>query len=343
MTRAMRLWTVVFAWHMSACGEAVRVIGDANRGTQTGMLGAACHQDGTCDDGWACVESTCGVACTFGMDQTCNDLAVASALWGACNEDGTCRCNPGFAPSATTGRCSPTPETAVIGDACESDAECGAGFVCWHDRWGLAWLPEGYCLLGTAYGGPAMFTDAMPCPAGSIWSPIPILQAPGTCLDVCAAPADCREGYLCDVVELFPGEAGSPVSAAPVCWPPVPAPMPASMKGYELYSREVGAGRWFYTLITGTNRLKTCEEIVSTGGRDLTTDGWVRVTVLETESAEAWMDYLPLGSDVVWLAGPSWEAAPGESCGTSLPPAEVVAAVRSYCEARGINLGVVGG
>ena len=43
-----------------------------------------------------------------------------------------------------------------------------------------------------------------------------------------------------------------------------PAPLPRSMKGYELYSWYAQQeGEWYYTLITATNRLKTWEEITS--------------------------------------------------------------------------------
>jgi len=38
--------------------------------------------------------------------------------------------------------------------------------------------------------------------------------------------------------------------------PPAAAPLPRSVKGYELYSWRSG-GTWQFTLITGTNRLKT--------------------------------------------------------------------------------------
>lgn len=34
----------------------------------------------------------------------------------------------------------------------------------------------------------------------------------------CASSADCRPGYFCGIVELFPGQAGTPASPEPVCW-----------------------------------------------------------------------------------------------------------------------------
>jgi hypothetical protein len=60
--------------------------------------------------------------------------------------------------------------------------------------------------------------------------------------------------------------------------PPVSLPqsLPQSMKGYELYSWKSG-GTWCFTLITGTNRLKTPAEIAS---RESTIeDDWVKITV----------------------------------------------------------------
>ena len=44
-------------------------------------------------------------ACTFGLDQSCNDDPLVSSKRGACNQDGTCSCNPGYSQSPTTGKC----------------------------------------------------------------------------------------------------------------------------------------------------------------------------------------------------------------------------------------------
>jgi hypothetical protein len=43
--------------------------------------------------------------CTFGMDQTCNSSPMISALYGACNEDGSCVCKSGYVKDASTGKC----------------------------------------------------------------------------------------------------------------------------------------------------------------------------------------------------------------------------------------------
>jgi hypothetical protein len=54
-------------------------------------------------------------------------------------------------------------------------------------------------------------------------------------------------------------------------------PLPPSLKGYELYSWQA-AGRWYFTLITGTNRNKQLEEITSPGSTE-SGEGWVKIRV----------------------------------------------------------------
>ncbi len=44
--------------------------------------------------------------CTLGANQTCNDDARESALWGRCTELGVCECVPGFVLNQR-GRCQP--------------------------------------------------------------------------------------------------------------------------------------------------------------------------------------------------------------------------------------------
>jgi hypothetical protein len=72
---------------------------------------------GTAEDG--------GVgSCTFGADQTCNDNAAVSALWGSCGADGTCSCHSGFEVNPNTGRC-----RLVSAPAC-GDASCSETEFC---------------------------------------------------------------------------------------------------------------------------------------------------------------------------------------------------------------------
>lgn len=43
--------------------------------------------------------------CTYGQDQTCNDIGGLSSFHGTCNSDGTCSCNSGNPKNPATGKC----------------------------------------------------------------------------------------------------------------------------------------------------------------------------------------------------------------------------------------------
>ena len=93
-----------------------------------------------------------------------------------------------------------------------------------------------------------------------------------------------------------------------------------SMKGYELYSWQVGEA-WLFALLTGTNRIKGFDEITTPG---------VRLQGLE--ALEDKLDQLPDGEQVFWSAGRVWNAI--------LPSGDVIEQVRAYCEQRGLQLEV---
>lgn len=104
-------------------------------------------------------------------------------------------------------------ETAV-GRLCDKDEDCGPGMRCFNEHSGSAWVPDGYCMLAD---GACMMEEGR-CPEGTLCSPLPWATIPGVCLLACHDQKDCREGYRCAVVELFPGEPDSPKSPGKVCW-----------------------------------------------------------------------------------------------------------------------------
>jgi hypothetical protein len=109
-------------------------------------------------------------------------------------------------------------------------------------------------------------------------------------------------------------------------------PLPDGFKGYELYSWEAG-GQWKFTLITGTNRNKTYDEIVS---KTNVVDGdWVKITVTGTESLKQLLQRLSAPEDI------SWVNTPIRVSGFSLPSTTVIAEIEDHCKRHDLALVVI--
>jgi hypothetical protein len=118
----------------------------------------------------------------------------------------------------------------------------------------------------------------------------------------------------------------------------VSMPLPHSPRGYELYSWQEGE-EWRNTLITGTNRLKEYEEIVSTENV-VTEADWVVLSVGGPENLKAVLNRLPKGEEVTWI-GDGWlEAVGGLTGNIQLPGREVIKEIESHCRRLGIQLQV---
>src|SRR2546423_9594364 len=98
------------------------------------------------------------------------------------------------------------------------------------------------------------------------------------------------------------------------------ATLPHSMKGYELYSWK-SRGEWYFSLLIGTNRLKTFSEISSP-----------KMRVRGVRELKESLNRLAGGEELTWSTG----LVPR----TVLPPERIVDEVKSYCERRGIVLRV---
>jgi len=110
------------------------------------------------------------------------------------------------------------------------------------------------------------------------------------------------------------------------------------MKGYELYSWEAD-GAWHFTLITGTNRLKSLEEIVS-GANTVSADGWVRISVQGLDPLESLLGRLPQHEEIMWI-GEQWrERAQVDAGNLTLPSRETTDAIEAYCRQLGLELRV---
>jgi hypothetical protein len=96
---------------------------------------------------------------------------------------------------------------------------------------------------------------------------------------------------------------------------------PHSMKGYELYSWRAN-GDWYFSLLVGTNRLKTRDEVTAQESR-----------LLGVEALKERLQTLPKGEEVIW----SVSLVPG----ISLPADEVIKEIRVYCDERGTKLRLI--
>jgi hypothetical protein len=92
------------------------------------------------------------------------------------------------------------------------------------------------------------------------------------------------------------------------------------MKGYELYSWK-SRGEWQFSLLIGTNRLKTFREVSSP-----------KIRLRGVGALKGRLNQLVKGEELSWSAG----LVPR----TVLPPEEIIDEVKSYCEKRGIVLRV---
>jgi hypothetical protein len=89
-------------------------------------------------------------------------------------------------------------------------------------------------------------------------------------------------------------------------------------KGMELYSWRPAAGIWHFSLLMGTNRTKTIEEITDHA-----------VTIVGVEELKKRLSQLPGGENVFWL---NYAKEP--------VPKKLVKDLTEYCKSHGINLHV---
>jgi hypothetical protein len=111
--------------------------------------------------------------------------------------------------------------------------------------------------------------------------------------------------------------------------------LPHSVKGYELYSWE-DIDQWHFTIITGTNRVKTVEEITSE--EDFISEtGWVNIHVVGVEAVKDVLIKLPQGESVFWCD----ELHIGqtmEQTDLRLPPKSMLDVILEHAKSSGIEL-----
>lgn len=111
---------------------------------------------------------------------------------------------------------------------------------------------------------------------------------------------------------------GTSLTACAAGTQPTATPFSESMKGYELYSWQE-SGEWKFSLLVGTNREKTLEEIQS-----------AEVVLSGVEALTATLKQIPAGQYITWSTRES----------LALPPDEILKQVEQTCEEQGLILNV---
>lgn len=115
--------------------------------------------------------------------------------------------------------------------------------------------------------------------------------------------------------------------------------LPHSMKGYELYSWSDDS-HWHFTLITGTNRNKTLEEI-TTQGDYISESGWVKAQVVGVDAINDVLSRLPQNEHVSWREDQfviSPEPAEQTNVKLRLPPEQIIDTVKEHASRNSLDL-----
>jgi hypothetical protein len=112
--------------------------------------------------------------------------------------------------------------------------------------------------------------------------------------------------------------------------------LPHSLKGYELYSWQEGE-TWHFRLITGTNRTKTLEEIISA---DDTADDWISIHVTGIDALKVVLSKLPEGESVFWSSGTNVTDMAESRISFTFPDERALGDIDAYAGACGLNFWV---
>jgi hypothetical protein len=171
---------------------------------------------------------------------------------------------------------------------------------------------------------------------GALWTPISSMMWLGPIIQI-DPPYDARNFviawvHLDDAAEVTdPREQLFLKEALREAGKLVDGSLPKSMKGYEIYSWKNDVGQWQFTLITGTNRNKSCAEI-TTDPDTVSADGWVNITSAGVDAFKATLARLPKGESIFWWSGL-------QGCDLlGMPSSDIVLDIRLHCEVLGLEL-----
>lgn len=99
---------------------------------------------------------------------------------------------------------------------------------------------------------------------------------------------------------------------------PAATPFPESMKGYELYSWQDG-NQWRFSILIGTNREKTLDEIKSAD-----------VAISGIDELKSTLEQIPEGQYITWSTRET----------LSFPPEDILKQVEQTCNDEGLILNI---
>jgi len=114
--------------------------------------------------------------------------------------------------------------------------------------------------------------------------------------------------------------------------------LPHSMKGYELYSWSEDY-QWHFTIITGTNRNKTLEEITSQWDY-ISEYGWVKAHVVSVDAIKDVLSLLPQNEHVSWREDEFIilpEPVEQTNINLQLPPKQIIDTIKEHAERCGLD------
>jgi len=118
--------------------------------------------------------------------------------------------------------------------------------------------------------------------------------------------------------------------------------LPHSMKGYELYSWSED-NQWHFTIITGTNRNKTLEEITSQGDY-ISESGWVKAHVVSVDAIKDVLSQLPQNEHVSWCEDEFIilpEPAEQTNINLQLPPKQIIDTIKEHADRLEVSSQIV--
>ena len=117
---------------------------------------------------------------------------------------------------------------------------------------------------------------------------------------------------------LLPILLGALLAGCGTAAQPTVTPLAESMKGYELYSWQDG-GQWKFSLLVGTNREKTLEEIKSAD-----------VALSGVDELTSTLEKVPEGQYITWSSRET----------LSFPPDDIRGQVEQVCKDKGLILNI---